>query len=736
MTISQKKSLLLFLIAMMLFAMLSVFIITRNNNATAATTSFRFVVIGDSRGSTSAINETTLRNLMSKVKGLSVQPSFVLFTGDQVNGGADVANQLTIWKNVMDDYYPITSIYPSLGNHENDETIFSNAFPHLTSNQLSGYQRSAYYFDYGNIRIITLNSNRRDGNGKFIIDSSQQTWLRSVLQNNGMTHNIVQFHVPPYPIGHHYGTSLDANVVQRDAVWNILDANNVTAVLVGHEHNYNRRKIDSTFNNNGYVFENSIYQVTIGGGGAPLSSTNTDSTNVEVGPIASYQFTVVDIADENATFTTYDINYNQIDSFTVIRGEGNSNPIPAATTISFQNGVYPSTNYSGNYDTYISQESAATNFGSSTILFVDGDNPIGSSKDLSTILKWDTSNIPIGKTISSASISFYVSDSTNQIYELYQMKRNWSEKESTWNQYAIGSNWASAGSKGSIDRGTTVLGTIVPTNVGTYSFHLNSSGVAVVQSWINNPFANYGVFISHSGNTNGMDIRSSEFSIANNRPKLTVTYYEESPKPIQTPAPTPVLITTSFQNGVYPSTSYAGNYDTYISENNKITNYGMSSVLLADGDDPVASTKDITAIIKWDTSSIPVGKTVRTASISFYVADASTQTYELFQMMRNWSEYGATWSENRSNSNWAIAGAKGATDRGTNILGTMNASNIGINTINLNSSGKALVQTWIDSPSTNYGLIIINNSNTNGIDIRSSEYSTNSSRPKLTVTYN
>ena len=77
------------------------------------------------------------------------------------------------------------------------------------------------------------------------------------------------FHVPAYPMGAHYGGSLDRNPTQRDALWKILDENNVTAVFVAHEHNYNRRLIDKKFFNTATTkFNNAIYQLTTGGAGA------------------------------------------------------------------------------------------------------------------------------------------------------------------------------------------------------------------------------------------------------------------------------------------------------------------------------------------------------------------------------------------------------------------------------------------------------------------------------------
>jgi len=56
-------------------------------------------------------------------------------------------------------------------------------------------------------------------------------------------------------------------------------------------------------------------------------------------------------------------------------------------------------------------------------------------------------------------------------------------------------------------------------------------------------------------------------------------------------------------------------------------------------------------------------------------------------------------------------------------------------TITLNAAGIALVQSWVDSPSTNNGIIIDNPTVTDGLAFASREASTASNRPKLTVTY-
>ncbi len=55
--------------------------------------------------------------------------------------------------------------------------------------------------------------------------------------------------------------------------------------------------------------------------------------------------------------------------------------------------------------------------------------------------------------------------------------------------------------------------------------------------------------------------------------------------------------------------------------------------------------------------------------------------------------------------------------------------------ITLNAAGIAAVQAWVNSPSSNLGLIIQDYSNSNGADISSREASAAAQRPKLMVTY-
>lgn len=279
--------------------------------------SFRIVILGDSSRHAVAVNTQLLRTLLSRIKGLSPQPKFIMFVGDMVYGGAKVNEQLEYFKKLIKDYYPITMLYPVLGSHENNETAFSNAFSYLPNEQLQGYQRTVYYFDYESARFIVLNSNRRASNCSYAVDAKQRAWLKNTLEGSNKKYNFVFFHVPAFPTGHHYGESLDGSTDERNALWSILDHYNVTAVFVGHEHNYCRRLIDKSFTTNGLPIQNSIYQITTGGAGSSLSSYITNIKNAIVGPLAVYHYCVLDINDSGVSLQAYDKENTLIDSCSI-----------------------------------------------------------------------------------------------------------------------------------------------------------------------------------------------------------------------------------------------------------------------------------------------------------------------------------------------------------------------------------------------------------------------------------
>jgi len=185
----------------------------------------------------------------------------------------------------------------------------------------------------------------------------------------------------------------------------------------------------------------------------------------------------------------------------------------------------------------------------------------------------------------------------------------------------------------------------------------------------------------------------------------------------------------SFQDGVSPTVSYAGTRDTYIDASSPDTNYGGSGVttLVSDGD------PDQAAMLQWDISSISPGSTVQAASITLSVTSPSIDTYELYEMKRDWVETEATWNHYATGNPWQQPGAQAGSDRGEDVLGAISASSTGLYVINLDDDGIGLVQRWVDDPSTNHGVIIADYSVGDAVRFASRHASAASQRPKLTV---
>jgi K319L-like, PKD domain len=86
-------------------------------------------------------------------------------------------------------------------------------------------------------------------------------------------------------------------------------------------------------------------------------------------------------------------------------------------------------------------------------------------------------------------------------------------------------------------------------------------------------------------------------------------------------------------------------------------------------------------------------------------------------------------------SNWSGAGANGSADTQPAMLGNIYATSSGVYRINFSDAGVAAVQQWINDASRNYGIIIKDYTNSRALEIRTSETSTASQRPKLVINF-
>jgi len=271
-----------------------------------ASTPFSFVVLGDTRS-----RHEVHRRIVQGVMGQN--PAFVLNTGDLVSSG----RRMEDWEAFFDitsDLIRSIPYYPVLGNHEGDSTYYFDFF------SLPGDERN-YSFDWGAAHFICLDPEGpeigspqafpygemlRIGGTHEEYLQKMMAFLRADLEEHAQTPLIfVAFHYPPYTAK---SSRVEGAEQVRELFGPIFAVHRVTAVLNGHDHYYMRAQADG------------VTYVITGGGGAPLYVP--DAPPPEAVKVAKIEhFVRVDIRPpgENlpgvATFTTYDIEGNVIDSW-------------------------------------------------------------------------------------------------------------------------------------------------------------------------------------------------------------------------------------------------------------------------------------------------------------------------------------------------------------------------------------------------------------------------------------
>ncbi len=260
---------------------------------------FSFAVIGDTQEF-----KAGRKSGLKKAAGIISQnnPDLVFAMGDLV-GTKLKSKKLAGWKSTLGSLTQI--LYPVLGNHDSGVSIWRNSFA-LPANGPTGFSELTYSFDRENSHFVVLASSFPAWHK---VNETQRAWLEQDLAANTKENIFVFFHEPAFPVGHKIGKSLDADSGSRNALWEILDNYNVTAVFSGHEHIYSRKKIDSS------VFsgaENSIYQFIVG-------NTDSYSHSKPVRSVAFYyrpkSFLIVGVNGDQITTKLYALNGKLVENF-------------------------------------------------------------------------------------------------------------------------------------------------------------------------------------------------------------------------------------------------------------------------------------------------------------------------------------------------------------------------------------------------------------------------------------
>ena len=218
-------------------------------------------------------------------------------------------------------------------------------------------------------------------------------------------------------------------------------------------------------------------------------------------------------------------------------------------------------------------------------------------------------------------------------------------------------------------------------------------------------------------------------------PLAQVVTNTPTPTSTATATTTPTLkpVELSFQNGAFPLASYDGMQDTYISAADQFGNYGLAPEIKVNGESSSGAADANSALLRWDISQIPPGSEVLSVTLTFNVISPTVDTYPIYQLLPPWIFNQATWIDYAGGLSWQLPGATGATDRGTQVLGSFAPIQSGTYTINLN---RAIVQNWTDNPLNNNGLIISDSIGSTFASFSSAEATLATDRPKLTILFN
>ncbi len=131
------------------------------------------------------VNEGILKYMTEKFDGkLPDNLAMVLVPGDLVENGLEYGQWQKDFFSPGEKLFSEVPVYPVLGNHEKNSTYYFKYFS-LPRNGSPSFKEHWWYKDYGNTRIIGLNSNEGFRDAK-----QQYNWLKQTLRNTARDKSI------------------------------------------------------------------------------------------------------------------------------------------------------------------------------------------------------------------------------------------------------------------------------------------------------------------------------------------------------------------------------------------------------------------------------------------------------------------------------------------------------------------------------------------------------------------
>lgn len=253
----------------------------------------KLAVIGDFRG-----GNINAYNVSLLVK--SWNPDFIVTSGDNFRPAEGTIDfQIgQFYNEFIAPYYgsygtgdTVNRFFPALGNHDLEDsglTVYTNYFT------LPGNER---YYDFvkGYIHFFILNSNPSEVDS-ITSNSVQANWLMNAMLNSNSRYNIVILHHSPFSSGAH---GCNSTLQWNYKLWG------ASAVISGHDHNYERLFIDS------------LSYFVCGASGSPLYTTFYNYPGTQKFYSDNFGAMLINAYADSMILSYYNINDSLIDYFKI-----------------------------------------------------------------------------------------------------------------------------------------------------------------------------------------------------------------------------------------------------------------------------------------------------------------------------------------------------------------------------------------------------------------------------------
>lgn len=298
---------------------------------TSSTSSFSVILTGDpqvgasgsssdySADDASAARDTYNWNLtMQQAVETDPDAAFLLSAGDQIDkSGATKADDKKTRESeyagyLYSDVFRSLPIASTIGNHDMAGVDYSQHFnnPNSEDNLGATAAGSDYYFSYGDVLFISLNSNNRNQ------EEHRALMEKAVASNEDAVWKVVIFHSDIYGSGQpHADTDAATN---RIIFAPLMDEFDIDVCLTGHDHTYSRsyqildgNVIDYDISNGSVTDPEGTLYITTGSGSGSKYYNLLNYTPYYIAERTNEclpAFSTIDFTDNSLTIKTY--NYN------------------------------------------------------------------------------------------------------------------------------------------------------------------------------------------------------------------------------------------------------------------------------------------------------------------------------------------------------------------------------------------------------------------------------------------